>query len=277
MSSPHNAGAGALLSALYPDWSPAEMRSAIMTTASTANLVKEDGVTPVDAFDVGAGRDDLTRAALAGLVLDETTANYQAANPSQGGDPQTLNQASLMDSNCQGYCSWTRTVKSALDAAETWTLSADAPAGMVVTFDPASFELAAGATQEVVISVDVTGLPLGEWVFAQVNLTPADPAVPAAHFPVSVVPFEAPPDISVNPAVLDKIQRADLVKTYPLNISNNGQLPLDWEILEDGSDFGLNLANWSDNFDSYATNSSLHGQGGWKGWGNDPGRNRLYS
>lgn len=27
---------------------------------------------------------------------------------------------------------------------------------------------------------------------------------------------------------------------------------------------------WSDNFDSYATGSSLHGQGGWKGWFNDP-------
>ena len=27
---------------------------------------------------------------------------------------------------------------------------------------------------------------------------------------------------------------------------------------------------WSDNFDSYATGSSLHGQGGWKGWQNDP-------
>lgn len=28
------------------------------------------------------------------------------------------------------------------------------------------------------------------------------------------------------------------------------------------------VAQWSDNFDSYATGSSLHGQGGWKGWGN---------
>jgi uncharacterized repeat protein (TIGR01451 family) len=26
---------------------------------------------------------------------------------------------------------------------------------------------------------------------------------------------------------------------------------------------------WSDDFDSYATGSQLHGQGGWKGWGND--------
>lgn len=28
--------------------------------------------------------------------------------------------------------------------------------------------------------------------------------------------------------------------------------------------------NWGDNFDSYATGSQLHGQGGWKGWFNDP-------
>ena len=27
---------------------------------------------------------------------------------------------------------------------------------------------------------------------------------------------------------------------------------------------------WSDNFESYALGSSLHGQGGWKGWDNDP-------
>ena len=29
------------------------------------------------------------------------------------------------------------------------------------------------------------------------------------------------------------------------------------------------VAQWGDDFDSYATGSSLHGQGGWKGWGND--------
>ncbi len=27
---------------------------------------------------------------------------------------------------------------------------------------------------------------------------------------------------------------------------------------------------WSDDFDSYANDSALHGQGGWKGWDNDP-------
>jgi hypothetical protein len=30
------------------------------------------------------------------------------------------------------------------------------------------------------------------------------------------------------------------------------------------------MAFWEDNFDSYALGSSMHGQGGWKGWDNDP-------
>src|SRR5687768_4703681 len=37
------------------------------------------------------------------------------------------------------------------------------------------------------------------------------------------------------------------------------------------------LAQWSDNFDSYATGSQLHGQGGWKGWFNDPSAGALTS
>lgn len=31
-----------------------------------------------------------------------------------------------------------------------------------------------------------------------------------------------------------------------------------------------NLVSWADDFDAYELDSSLHGQGGWKGWDNDP-------
>lgn len=48
MSSPHTAGAGALLKALHPDWTPGQIKSALMMTATVDGLVKEDGVTPVD-------------------------------------------------------------------------------------------------------------------------------------------------------------------------------------------------------------------------------------
>lgn len=34
-------------------------------------------------------------------------------------------------------------------------------------------------------------------------------------------------------------------------------------------------ADWSDNFDSYAGGSNLHGQGGWTGWDNVPGAGAL--
>jgi len=35
--------------------------------------------------------------------------------------------------------------------------------------------------------------------------------------------------------------------------------------------------NWSDNFDGYAAGSQMHGQGGWKGWANDPNAGALVS
>ena len=61
MSSPHIAGSAILLRALHPDWTPGQIRSAMMTTATT-DVVKEDLVTPADPLDMGAGRVDLNVA-----------------------------------------------------------------------------------------------------------------------------------------------------------------------------------------------------------------------
>jgi len=43
-------------------------------------LLKEDKTTPADPFDIGAGRIQLELAGLTGLVMDETIANYEAAD-----------------------------------------------------------------------------------------------------------------------------------------------------------------------------------------------------
>ena len=83
MSSPHIAGIGALLKDLHPDWTPAEMQSAIMTSARQ-NVFKQDGVTPADPFDFGAGHVVPNGAANPGLVYPVAFDDYRAFLRSQG-------------------------------------------------------------------------------------------------------------------------------------------------------------------------------------------------
>lgn len=203
MSSPHVAGAGALIRALHPDWTPDEVKSALMTTAFNAlpgNLqethivFKEDGVTPADPLDMGSGRVDLSQAGRAGLVLNETAANYTSANPADGGSPASLNIASMGDSNCAGTCTWTRIVRSVSDTAVTYNAQTTAAAGMSITVTPSSFTIAPGATQTISIEADVTGLSGATWLFGQVTLVPSSNSIPTAHFPVAVIPQD--PDIT---------------------------------------------------------------------------------
>jgi PKD repeat protein len=172
MSSPHAAGAGALLMALNPTWSPAEVRSALAMTANPDGFVKEDGVTPADWFDVGSGLLDLTAAGNIGLVMDETYANFVDANPAIGGDPKTLNLPAFLNYNCTGECSWTRTVTSVAEDSVTYNAVATGPAGMVFTVIPSIFTIAPGETQELMVTVNVDALSVGDFAFADIKLVP---------------------------------------------------------------------------------------------------------
>lgn len=224
MSSPHNAGAAALLMAVNPGWTPAEIKSALMTTGVTASVLKEDDVTPADPFDMGAGRDDLSRAAKVGLVFNETEPNYSNADPDLGGDPKTLNMPSMADSDCQGTCSWTRTAKSTLASSATWTASVSgAPPGLVVTVSPSSFEVTAGGTQAFTVTADVTGFNAAldgsnGWGFAWVILESSGEET--LHLPVAVRKSytSAPLLLTKEPSVLSA-GTGDVV-TYTITLSN---------------------------------------------------------
>jgi len=186
MASPHVAGAGALLAALYPDWTPAEIQSALMMTSHTDGLVKEDATTPADPFDVGAGRLDLTGAALAGLVLDETTANYLAADPASGGDPTALNTASLASGACLSECSWERTFRNPTNQPMTWAVTSEGDVPLVAS--PQTFSVGPDATQTVVFTATVSSLTAGAWYVGQVILTPDGAPDGVLHLPVTVKP-----------------------------------------------------------------------------------------
>ena len=77
MAVPHVAGVAALLKEAHPDWSPAAIRSALVTTARQ-DLLKEDGVTAADPFDFGGGHIVPNLAVDPGLVYDAGSDDYDA-------------------------------------------------------------------------------------------------------------------------------------------------------------------------------------------------------
>jgi subtilisin family serine protease len=172
MSSPHAAGSATLVRAVHPAWTVSETKSALMMTAFNGGT-KEDGTTPWDADDVGNGRLDLTKAALAGLVMDETTANYIAANPATGGDPKTLNIPAVREMDCSPNCTWTRTVRNTRTEATSWTASGTAiTPGFDIEVSPSSFTFGGGLgeTQELTITATPTTNLLAAVAFGEVVL-----------------------------------------------------------------------------------------------------------
>ncbi|KAH0459119.1 hypothetical protein IEQ34_011933 [Dendrobium chrysotoxum] len=81
MSCPHVSGLAAFLKAAHPDWSPAAIKSALMTTAYV-EYPSGDGILdvatgkPATPFDFGAGHVDPPRAIDPGLVYDLAVDDY---------------------------------------------------------------------------------------------------------------------------------------------------------------------------------------------------------
>ncbi|KAL9326878.1 hypothetical protein ACSQ67_007523 [Phaseolus vulgaris] len=81
MSCPHVSGLAALIKSVHPEWSPAAVRSALMTTAYTVyktGAKLQDSATgkPSTPFDHGAGHVDPVTALNPGLVYDLTVDDY---------------------------------------------------------------------------------------------------------------------------------------------------------------------------------------------------------
>lgn len=188
MSSPHLAGAGALVRSIHPEWTPYEVKSALQTTASRGGFM-EDGVTPGTPDVVGSGRVDLTRAALAGLTLDETGANFQAANPNGGSIDQTqLNVASLRNVECGTSCSWTRTVTNRMrgPGSHTWDVSVENPSGYTLSVSPANFTLDRNQSQVITITATADAGATQALSFGAVVLEESTGTSPDQHFTVAI-------------------------------------------------------------------------------------------
>ena len=71
MATPHVAGAAALLLQKHPWWTPAMIKSALMTTATEEVFTTTARTTRAGVLDRGAGRIDLTQAGDPGLMVDK--------------------------------------------------------------------------------------------------------------------------------------------------------------------------------------------------------------
>ncbi len=163
MSSPHIAGLAALFKESNSSWSPAQIKSAMMTTARQ-NLTKEDGTTQADPYDFGSGHVAPVAALDPGLLFDTNLADYLAflcgqdkeafvsgydtscADLTSTGfstDASQLNLPSIAIAELLDPETIFRTVSNATPVASSYTATVEAPAGFdisVQTFDAAGEE-----------------------------------------------------------------------------------------------------------------------------------------
>ncbi|QOL26889.1 S8 family serine peptidase [Thalassotalea sp. LPB0316] len=193
MSSPHVAGALALIHSVHPDWTPAQVQSAIMSTAHQYTEKDDDfdGVRErSDFFDQGAGSIRIHQAIKAGLLLDITKDDYMAADPFRGGEPSELNSTSMVNDQCVATCSWTRTVTATKDA--TWTSSVELlNDGFSLSVSPQTFTLKAGESQTLTITAEATSTnSIGTWGHGYINLTSDNSTISNSHLQ-ALVNFKA--------------------------------------------------------------------------------------
>lgn len=191
MSSPHLAGSAILIRAAHPSWAPMEVKSALQLTAKITGF-DDNASTTWDPDDVGNGRVDLTKAAKAALVMNETVANFLAANPTGGSiSTKVLNLPSMRDTACNVNCSFTRTLTSKVAGGTTWnaTFVPLTPSNTpIVTISPSNFTVVGGGTQAITVNVNMgygptSAAPL---MFGYVVLTSTDPNLPVERLTLSV-------------------------------------------------------------------------------------------
>jgi subtilisin family serine protease len=189
MASPHVAGVFALLTQAHPDWSPAMMKSAIMTSSSR-KIKDNDRTTWADPFATGSGQLDPGRvrsqssAFNPGLVYDAGLTDYAAftcgadaviftpetcdalATSGVSLDPSDLNLASIGIGELAGAQTITRTVTNVSRATSRWHATVRPPAGFRVQVSPRWMELAPGESAEIEITITAAAwATLGEWSF----------------------------------------------------------------------------------------------------------------
>nr|WP_231941219.1 S8 family serine peptidase [Arthrobacter sp. U41] len=192
MAAPHVAGFGALLLGKNPNWSPATVKSAMMTTAG--NVVNADGSKNTDVHATGAGQVDPARMVDPGLVYDAGLTDYLKFIQGTGVNlglpsstlPRDMNVPSFSLGNLTGKIEVTRTVTALTPGI--YKAKANVP-GIKVSVSPAALNFkAAGETKTFRVTFENKGAALGKFAMGSLSWVGAGKTVTS---PIAVRPQSA--------------------------------------------------------------------------------------
>ncbi|KAK3132846.1 hypothetical protein QOZ80_6AG0528510 [Eleusine coracana subsp. coracana] len=162
MSCPHISGVVALLKSMHPNWSPAAVKSALVTTANVHDqhgfeIISEAApYSRANPFDYGGGHVDPNKAAHPGLVYDMGTSEYVRFLCSMGYNNSAISSMTQQYATCQhtpksqlnlnlpsitipelrGKLTVSRTVTNVGPAVSKYRARVEAPPGVDVTVSP---------------------------------------------------------------------------------------------------------------------------------------------
>ena len=210
MSSPHVAGLALLLRQAHPSWSPAAIKSALMTSAfNTENDNVAGAANGLLPWSQGAGHVDPNRAVDPGLVYDAGKTDFvqyqckvnptsvTAASCSSFGtldETYNLNLPSITVASVPGTVTVRRKVTNVGDASATYSATAAVP-GFTTVVTPSVLELAPGASASFTLKLSTNGAPVNAWQFGHLTWKDGNHTV---KIPVSArtgIPITAPAEI----------------------------------------------------------------------------------
>ncbi|MCR1162638.1 S8 family serine peptidase [Paenarthrobacter sp. UW852] len=199
MASPHVAGFGALILGKNPKWSPAAVKSAMMTTAGPVKLA--NGAVNKDVFATGAGQVDPAKVLSPGLVYDATTEDYLKFIQGTGMDlgmeglgttaARDMNVPSFALGNLAGKIEVTRTVTALTPGL--YRASVNVP-GVNVKVTPSVLNFGApGEKKTFKVQFENNNAALGKFAMGSLSWTGANKTVtsPIAVRPQSVIADKA--------------------------------------------------------------------------------------
>ncbi|CAN6243872.1 unnamed protein product [Urochloa humidicola] len=203
MACPHVSGVAALLKSVHPDWSPAMIKSAIMTTASVTDRfgmpIQAEGNPRklADPFDFGGGHINPDKAADPGLVYDVDVRDYAkffyctlGRNDNcetYTGQLYQLNLPSIAVPNLkQDSVTVWRTVTNVGEAYVTYRAVVEAPAGVDVSVEPPVIRFNGGGSKKATFRVTMKARQWVQGGYTFGSLTWLDGGAHSVRIPIAV-------------------------------------------------------------------------------------------